>query len=196
MTSKPLEIFKSDNRIVLIKYTIEGISPLLMHKFSDETYNQSKRVAKNMTPREIADQYAYKLPDGELYIPGECIYASIREAGKYHIFEKKKITTGKSTVLPAGMIMIDEFCGLGTKDFEVDSRSAVNGAIGARIISHRPRLDKWKTSFTLQIVMDFFPMNLIDAMICDAGNRCGLLSYRPLNKGYFGRFMIVGKEEV
>lgn len=208
---------KSREKIVLVEYKIEGISPLLMHKFSEETYNQPKSQNNNLTPREVAEKYAYRVrditgneKDMELYIPGYCIYACLIQAGKFHKLGKKQITNAKTTILPAGCLLVDkhpnkhsgygmynsEICGLGTDHFEIDTRSAVNNKTASRIISYRPRLDVWKTSFVVKIDATVFPTSLIDDIVMDAGSKCGLLSFRPLNKGWYGRFMIIGKKEL
>jgi hypothetical protein len=177
-----------------IKYTIQGISALLMHRFSEETYKQSKNANNNLTPREIAEKYLYVMEDGELYIPGDALYHSIMDAGKFHKYGKRMITTAATSLLPSGCIMISEYALLGTKEWEVDSRPAMNNALQARIMCHRPRLDEWQTSFVLQIDPKVFETKLIDQLISDAGSKCGVLSFRPMKKGTFGRYILIGKE--
>lgn len=179
-----------------IKYTIKGLSPLLMHRFVENDLSAKGRNVKNMTPKEIAEKYAYRLENGELYIPGENVYRCLIEGGQFHKYGKKMITNSKSTLLPAGCIMATEKIPLGTKDFEVDSRSAVNNAINARVMTHRPMLRDWELSFCLEIDSKFFDLGLIDNIIIDAGSKCGLGAFRPSKKGCFGRFTLVKKEIV
>lgn len=170
---------------------IQGISPLLMCKCSNETLNGSNRLSKNATPREEAELFAYRLKDNELYIPVECIFASIIGAGKFHKIGKNKITTQKSSLVPAGITIINDACRLGTKDYEVDSRPVTIPSTGGKIIRHRPRLDKWETEFELCVDSGMFSENLVRQLIDDAGLKCGVLSFRPTCKGSFGKFKVI-----
>jgi hypothetical protein len=175
-----------------IKIKIAGVSPLLMCKCSPEALSsEGRRKNKNMTPREEAEGFAYRLPNKELYIPIECMYKCIMAAGAYHKIGKNKITTQKSSLIPAGLFVVSEYCNLGTKDYEVDSRPVVVPATGGRIMRHRPRLDKWTTDFELDIDENMFSEDLVRTLVDDAGSKCGVLSFRPSCKGWFGRFKVV-----
>jgi|SRR5215813_10125722 len=168
---------------------IIGISPLLMHKF-DENDLKSPSKNKNITPIEQAEKFAYKTEDGNLYVPMECIYACLINGGKFSKLGKNKITTLRSSLVPAGINMVDKICLLGTKEFTVDSRAAVNPSTGGRVMVHRPRLDEWKLSFSLDVDTNLFPESAVRTIVDDAGIRVGLLSFRPERKGYFGKFKV------
>jgi hypothetical protein len=174
-----------------IKVTIQGKTPLLMNRFSEEQLESSQNKDKNATPREMAEIFAYRDKNGELCIPGICIFASIIDAGKFSKKGKNKITTMKSSLIPAGVSLEEEECLLGTKEFEVDSRSVVVPATGGRIMRHRPRLDEWKVKFTLEIDKNEFSEKEVRKFVDDAGNKCGLLAYRPNRKGWFGKFDVI-----
>lgn len=181
-----------------IHVTIEGTTPLLMNRFSEENeVKVSSGVSKvavgtRGTPREQAEKKAYKDSDGMLYIPGPNIFACIIQAGKYHKNGKSKVTTLKSSLIPAGMALSKIVCPLGTKDFEVDSRSVVIPATGGRIMAHRPRLDEWSLSFTLEVDEDMFSAEFARLVIDDAGRKIGLGDFRPDRKGPFGKFVVTG----
>ena len=81
---------------------------------------------------------------------------------------------------------------LGTKDFEVDSRSVVSPATGGRIMAHRPRLDEWSLSFTLEVDEDMFSAEFVRLVVDDAGRKIGLGDFRPDRKGPFGKFVVTG----
>lgn len=175
-----------------IKIKIQGISPLLMCKCSPEALSsEGRKKDKNQEPRDEAELYAYRLEKtGELYIPAECVYASIVRAGIYHKIGKNKVTTQKTSLIPAGIFILTETCNLSTKKFEVDSRPVVVPATGGRIMRHRPRLDKWQTEFELDVDENMFSENEVRAFVDDAGSKCGLLAFRPACKGWFGRFKV------
>lgn len=183
-----------------ISCTIEGVTPLLMNRFTEE--NEVKvssgvsavHKGSTGTPREQAAQKAYRDNKGNLYLPGPNIFACIIQAGKYHKNGKSKVTTLKSSLIPAGMAVLEVVLPLNTKDFEVDSRSVVIPANGARIMRHRPRLDQWKLNFTLEVDEVMFDAAFVRLIVEDAGRKVGLGDYRPDRKGPFGKFAIVGWE--
>jgi hypothetical protein len=168
---------------------ITGVSPLLMHRF-DEKNLSSPTKNKNLTPEQIADKFAYKTEEGELYVPMECMYSCLINGGKFSKLGKNKITTMRSSMVPAGINMVNKICLLGTKEFSVDSRAAVNPSTGGRVMVHRPRLEEWKLSFTLDVDTNLFPESAVRTVVDDAGIRIGLLSFRPERKGYFGKFIV------
>ncbi len=179
-----------------VKITIEGTAPLLMNRFTEENEVQVSggtqpafRGAKG-TPREQAESKCYADKAGGLYLPGPNIFAAIIAAGIFHKASKSKLTTQKSSLIPAGLIIEEPVCSLGTRDWEVDSRSVVNPSTHGRIMCHRPRLDKWSCSFTITIDTDMFSPALIRSVIDDAGKKIGLGDYRPARKGPFGRFVV------
>ncbi len=174
---------------MLIKVKIKGKTPLLMCKFAESALNGERD--KNALPREEAELLAYRGKKNNLIIPSHCIFSSIVEAGKHHKLGKNKVTTLKSSLVPAGMSILETECDLGTKEFEVDSRSVVVPATKGRIMRHRPRLDSWKTEFTLDINTSMFSEKFVRKLVDDAGEKCGILAYRPTCKGWFGRFSVI-----
>lgn len=179
-----------------IKVTIEGIAPLLMNRFTEAneiavsggtsvTFRGSKG-----TPREQATSKCYADDKGNLFIPGPNIYSCLIAAGTFHKAGKSKLTTQKTSLIPAGVLIEDLVCPLNTKDWEVDSRSVVIPSTGGRIMCHRPRVDKWSLAFTLDVDATMFSPNLIRSLVDDAGKKIGLGDYRPARKGPFGRFVV------
>lgn len=191
-----------------IQVTIQGIAPLLMNRFTEAaevavsggtavTFKGDKG-----TPREQAAPKRYADQDGNLYLPGTNIFAAIIAAGTFHKAGKSKLTTLKTSLIPAGMLVDDLICPLHDADgqplteWEVDSRSVVIPSTGGRIMCHRPRVDEWRCTFTVDVDTSMFPPNLIRSVIDDAGKKIGLGDYRPARKGPFGRFVVVKWEVV
>lgn len=185
-----------------IKVTIEGISPLLMNRFTEAAEIQvsggtsvTLRGSKG-TPREQAAPKCYADATGDLYIPGPNIYSAIIAAGAFHKAGKSKITTQKTSLVPAGIQVDDLICSLGTDQWEVDSRSVVIPSTGGRIMCHRPRVDQRSLAFTLDVDTSVFDPKLVRALVDDAGKKIGLGDYRPARKGPFGRFVVKRWEEI
>jgi len=181
-----------------IEATISGISPLLMNRFTDEaevatTSGHSPAIGngKRGTPREQAEKTAYRdSKTGRLFLPGPNLFAAIIEAGKFHKIGKNKVTTQKSSLVPAGVVVTDMMISLGTKEFEVDSRRVVNPPTGGAHLRHRARLDKWAGSFTLEVDSDLFSADFVRLLLDDAGKKIGVGDYRPAKRGPFGRFVV------
>lgn len=179
-----------------VQVTIEGVSPLLMNRFTEANEVQvSGGTAVTFkgdrgTPRAQAEPKRYADKDGVLYVPGTNIFAAIVAAGTFHKAGKSKLTTMKSSLIPAGLLLEDLVCSLDTKEWEVDSRSVVIPSTGGRIMCHRPRVDRWSCSFTLDVDTAMFSPSLVRAVVDDAGKKIGLGDYRPARKGPFGRFVV------
>ncbi len=194
-----------------IKVTISGTTPLLMNRFHEAaevavsggttvTFKGDKG-----TPREQAEVKRYSDEQGRLYIPGPNIFACIIAAGTFHKAGKSKLTTLRTSLIPAGVMVDDLVCNLIDADgnplteWEVDSRSVVIPATGGRIMCHRPRVDAWSAMFTLDVDTTMFSPALVRAVVDDAGKKIGLGDFRPARKGPFGRFVVshwdVQKEE-
>ena len=179
-----------------VSVTIQGMTPLLMNRFT-EASEVAVGSGTSVTfkgdpgsPRNQADPKCYKDDEGNLFIPGPNIFACLIEAGKFHKSGKSKLTTLKSSIIPAGVMVEELICSLGTKDWEVDSRSVVNPSTGGRRMCHRPRLDDWTCEFTVDIDDTMFSPDLIRLIVDDAGKKVGLGDYRPTRKGPFGRFVV------
>lgn len=179
-----------------IHVTIEGISPLLMNRFNEDAEVKvssgisAVSIGTKGSPREQAAKKTYSDNEGNLYIPGPNIFSCLIQAGKFRKNGKTKVTTTKSSLIPAGMVLQEVVCPLGTKDFEVDSRSVVIPATGGRIMAHRPRLDDWRLSFTLEVDEAIFSAEFVRLLVDDAGCKVGLGDFRPDRKGPFGKFVV------
>lgn len=185
-----------------VKISIQGITPLLMNRFTE--VNEVKvsggisavSISGKGTPREQATAKSYSDEMGNLFIPGPNIFSCLVAAGKFHKTGKSKITTIKSSLIPAGIAIQEVVCSLNTKEFEVDSRSVVIPSTGGRIMCHRPRLDEWELSFVLEVDTDMFDLKTVRLLMDDAGKKVGLGDFRPDRKGPFGRFTVVEFKEL
>jgi len=185
-----------------ITTVIQGITPLLMNRFTEAnevavsggtavTFRGDKG-----TPRQQAEPKRYAGADGHLYIPGPNIFAALIAAGTFQKAGKSKLTTMKTSLIPAGVMVDDLICSLITEngepitEWEVDSRSVVIPSTGGRIMCHRPRIDAWCATFTLTVDTGMFSPGLVRSLMDDAGKKIGLGDYRPQRKGPFGRFVV------
>jgi hypothetical protein len=69
-------------------------------------------------------------------------------------------------------------------------RTAVTSR-GDRVPIYRPRFDKWSLTFPIHLLYpETFGEDLLRRVIDHAGQKIGLLSFRPERKGGFGMFRV------
>lgn len=188
----------------MITYQIEiqGESPLLCNRFTEEAMEKLSKgsssaitIGNRGTPRDQAEKKLYGTIEQPV-IPGPNLYRSIVDAGRFHKAGKVQVTTVKSSLVPAGIWMVEIECPIRNPDnsspqWEVDQRSVVNPATGGRMLCCRPRFDSWRIAFTLQVDESMFDEKIVRVLVDDAGQKIGLGDFRPARKGPFGRFKVI-----
>lgn len=178
-----------------IQVTIKGVTPLLMARFSPEMLAPKKKN-KEETIAQIAESNAYRNEEGKLFVPGQNIFRSLMEGGRYVKEGKRAITNTKNSILCAAGDLVEKECILDVQEYEILSMSAVNNAIKARIMTHKPMFKNWRLSFTLLMDQELLSSNKIKECILSAGKRVGLGSFRPDCKGTYGKYEIETYEVV
>ena len=139
---------------------------------------------------KMAEKLAYKKESGELYIPSTAIKGSIINASSF-----KKI--GKYSAKPliaGGVFIIEQEIGLGVKKYDLDTRTVVIKK--SRVVKSRPTLKDWKVAFELQYNENLIGNSeIIKQLLVEAGQRVGLLDFRPQKNGSFGMFEVTKWEE-
>ena len=176
-----------------VKVEITGISPLLMNNpismiESSET-SMSSRTAK-IDHKKEAEKLLYKSKNGNLYIPATAIKGSMIGAASY-----KKIGKYAAKPMIAGGIFISpQEVDLGTKKYDIDLRTVVIQR--ARVVKARPMLETWKASFEISYNDKLIgSSDIIKTILSEAGERVGLLDFRPQKLGDFGRFEVTKWQE-
>lgn len=179
-----------------IAVEITGVSPLLVNRFheaaQEAVQNGTSQVvkARKGAPRDQCVVKLYTSPDGKPIIPGPNVFAAIIEAGKFLKAGKSKVTTTRSSLVPAGISLLELELPLMPGKWEPDSRAVVIPATQGRQMCHRPRFDEWRAKFTLQIDTDMFNADTVRELVDLAGSRVGVGDFRPSRKGPFGRFKV------
>lgn len=175
-----------------IDVEITGTSPLLMAspKSMLEPTEKVKSAVKEHVPEKEAEKLAYRNEKGKLYVPSTAIKGTILAAAS-----RKKV--GKFALKPfiaASMKILEREIILPVQKYDIFTTTAVlnNGGKKSRILVSRPVFNDWKLNFT--IVYDDKTLSDPDAMIKDvleeAGQRVGILAWRPANNGEYGCFKI------
>lgn len=186
-----------------IQIRISGTTPILLNRFTDEAAmastsgTRAATVGGKGTPREQAEKKLYlSETNGVPIIPSPNLFRCIIDAGKYFKAGKAKITTVKSSLIPA-CLAIEEF-ELPIESptpWEVDIRAVRIPSTGGRILAHRPCFHDWKLQFTLVLDTEMMDSKLLREIIDAAGKRIGLGDFRPDCKGPFGKFVVERWEE-
>jgi len=174
-----------------IEVEITGTSALLMNSPNAmlDPKPVTKSKLKEYIPEVEAEKCAYRTSKGKLYVPTTALKGTLMNGAAW-----KK--SGKFALKPliAGSTRIYSKTGngeviLSNQKYTIDIRTVVIQR--ARVAKARPKIEDWKLDFMieyneLQILSD----EIIKDSLADAGQRVGLLDFRPQKGGEFGTFKI------
>ena len=187
-----------------IAITIEGVTPLLVNKFTDAAAQAatsgtrgSSAGADRGTPREIAEAKLYTDDQGRFVVPQPNLLRCLVDGGSFHKVGKKQLTTKENSLIYA----CADIAGLSIpirhkQPWCVDIRPIVIPSTKGRILCPRPRFDDWSLDFELILDTDIIGPNLIRKVLDDSGKKIGLGDFRPARKGPFGKFTVVHWTEI
>lgn len=183
--------------LIRIDIKIEGTTPLLMNRFTDEAQRaategtRSSIVGDRGTAKEQAERKVYT-HDGVIGIPQPNLFRCFIDAGKFFKNGRSKITTQKTSLIPACLEIEGMFLPLEmAEDWQVDTRPVRIPATGGRILAHRPMFEKWALTFETQLDTSMIGEKMFREIVDAAGKRIGLGDFRPDTKGPFGKFVVV-----
>jgi hypothetical protein len=185
-----------------IQVTIEGKTPLLMHRFTDEAQlsatsgTRASTVGEMGTPREQAEKALYTDEQERVGIPQPNLFRALIDAGKFFKAGRSKVTTQKSSLIPACLEIEELFILLDHREpWTVDTRPVRIPSTGGRILRHRPMFNDWRLAFTLTLDTDVMSAKLLREIVDAAGKRIGLGDFRPDCKGPYGKFVVTSWSE-
>lgn len=169
-----------------IAVTVKSLSPLLMHSFP----LVSIEALEKKPVEEQAELAAYRDPETrDLYVPATNVQRCFIAGATYSKGKGRgSLQKNAAACLLVGPV---ERLSLGVQSFVVDSRPVVIPATKGRVLRHRPRLDAWTLSFSLDYDETLLTETQVRRIVDDSGSRVGLLDFRPEKKGPFGRFVVV-----
>lgn len=172
---------------------VVGSTPYMQHRMDDTKLTEWLKLRGNILEPEISEPeqkaifHSYVDKDGKFYIPNEHFKQCFLNGGK-NVKGKVGATTKSLKQVVAGMWFIRPFNIPFRKFDEIDSRSAVNQNVKARVMVHRPKWNEWQCEFELHIDEPNMTIETIKEIIRIGGNHVGVGSYRPEHAGEFGRF--------
>ena len=184
-----------------IEVEIRGTSPLLIHRFSEDS-EQAKSTRHTMVqtrnPREEAKKVAYIAEDGTFFFSAFSIPGCMGSAGSNHKMRGSRKSM-RFVVPSAVRVTVEAITILNgdgpAKDFVVDARPVTIPATKGRIMRYRPRFDCWGAKFSL--LVDETQLSIDDAhtLLNEAGIGIGIGDFRPEKRGPFGCFRVTKFEE-
>jgi hypothetical protein len=183
----------------IVKATIQGTAPILLHN-PQQMNTQSDGKKKIPTPAEEALIGCYWTDDKHLGFPAINIHRSmVSAAGAFR--------AGKLSMTPyiAGGIEVQPeivpFYTLNDKgkkepitEYLIDTRRAVVQRQG--IMRSRARIPKgWMLTFEITVSEEDLPqktsLDMLKAILAEAGRRIGIGDFRPQKTGPFGKFVVI-----
>jgi len=190
-----------------IKVVLEGIGRgLLMHKFCINSYENpiKKNSTNKLSPEEEAEKVAYRIEPsnnsekGQLCLPAEHFIGALISAGANF----KQVGKGKKTykgALSGYLDVYPDYVGLTNpngaplQEYKIDSRPVCIRATKGRIIRHRPLIEAgWRAEFTMVISDDSISLEVIRAILEEAGKSKCVGDFRPR----FGQFRVISAEKI
>lgn len=167
---------------------VEGSAALLFHRWSVDGIATKAAAAKGSKAKKEDDleSYVYRTAGGNLALPSEYFRMSAINAAK---FKQDPRSPRKSAMdlFKAGIVILDELCDLGAKDWDyIDRRRVMIQRNG--ITRCRPALQSgWKCKLNLQVLLpEYISPTLLNETIQASGRLIGVGDFRPT----FGRFQV------
>ena len=169
-----------------VKVTIEGIAPLLMHRYPIEEAGEIKRKGEIPSHEEECERALYKNEEG-CYFPSSWINAMLVQAGS-------KFRKGRTTyrdIMKTVIVEPDEIPLLkkdGKRYETYDEKLVVPVVVQRqRIVRARPRFNNWKASFEIEFDEKLVKPEDMKAIFNLGGSTIGIGDWRPK----YGRFEVV-----
>lgn len=171
--------------------TVEGVVPILFHRWSVESVATKAKAAKGSAAKKSDDveSYVYRTEDGEIAIPGEYLRAAICSPSGAAKYRQDPRSPRKSALdlYRAALIVETELATLGVKDWDyLDQRRVTVQRAG--ITRSRPAmLAGWTATFDMTVVLpEYVPPADLRDVLYNAGRLVGLGDFRPT----YGRFHV------
>lgn len=172
--------------------TVEGVAPILFHRWSCEDVEAKAGAAKGSKAKkeDNVESYMYRDVEGFISVPGEYVRQSIIEAAKYRQDPRSPRKSARD-LFKAAIISLTDLASTGAREPDyLDRRRCC--VMRAGVTRVRPALNAgWKATFQLMVqVPEYISPATLNSVIADAGRLVGIGDFRPS----FGRFNVVNFE--
>lgn len=189
-----------------ISVKLKSVTQYMQHRMDDQKLEQWEKsrgaIIENFgTADELerkAMYHSYIDKEGRFFIPAEHFKQCFIKGGGTVKGKVGNQTKSMKNVVAGQWRLIESGYPLPVFT-EVDSRSAVNRNVKARVMVHRPKWESWVADLTIELDEDpksKLSLETISDIIKNGGRYLGIGSYRPEHTGEFGRFEIAEIKEL
>ena len=181
---------------MLIRVTIEGITPLIIDKFTNEVLEtrtpQTTNKKTELTPLEQATLKLYRYKDGRPYLPAVYLFRAIIDAGRFIKMGKRQLSTRDETIVPSFLSLVGIDYPIESREgWRVDARGIVNQKTKDRVLAYRPIFDDWQVTFMIDLDTSEGRISTARELVDRAGRAIGIGVMRPSRKGGYGQFKVI-----
>ena len=171
----------------IVTVGIEGVCPLIFHRWNCEAVEAKSKAAKGSKAKKSDDieSYLYRNGSNQVCLPGEYIRQSIIHAAK---FKQDPRSPRKSAMdlFKAALVCLTELTPVGDNPDFIDQRRVTVQRNG--ITRLRPAMKTgWKAEIDIMVnIPEYVSPTLLHQVLGDAGRLVGVGNFRPT----YGRFAI------
>lgn len=178
----------------LMTFGIKGVSPLIMHKWSEKALAmmRGKHAGKKTKERSVRDpeneakEATYVTADGQIGIPGMAFKSALVSAAHKDIGVEK-------TLVRKALFLVTEDPG---KVLPIEGsppivrEDSVRVGMGSADLRYRPEFREWTCAITLEVDAQLLQAKDVLSLVDRAGFGVGICEWRPEKGGEYGRFCV------
>jgi hypothetical protein len=181
-------------RFCILHCIIKGQTPLLMNKFDDGIFDELDKKYSNKKEKVSIEQECENKThyiDKDLGVVGFPA-SGIKKALSAYVRGLKMTNTFPGTTIDRGLRVLGENGELVRINYskKLCNRMTGSNQKGNAIITNRPEFRDWSAELKIQYNPDIITKEQIMAILNPAGISIGIGSYRPVNNGNYGTFLV------
>jgi len=181
-------------RFCILHCIIKGQTPLLMNKFDDGIFDELDKKYSNKKEKVSIEQECENKThyiDKDLGVVGFPA-SGIKKALSAYVRGLKMTNTFPGTTIDRGLRVLGENGELVRINYskKLCNRMTGSNQKGNAIITNRPEFRDWSAELKIQYNPDIITKEQIMAILNPTGISIGIGSYRPVNNGNYGTFLV------
>jgi hypothetical protein len=172
--------------------TIEGKAAFLFHRYNVEEVEAKSAAPKNSKAKktDAIESYVYRLPNGNLGIPGEYLRMAIINAARFQQ-DPRSPRKCAMDLYKAAVLTLTEYADLGRSEWDYEDKRRVVVQRSAVPRTRPALLPGWTVTFDFMVqTPEYISPALLNETIQAAGRLVGIGDFRPT----YGRFVVTNFE--
>jgi hypothetical protein len=172
-----------------VTVTIEGVTPILFHRWSTEEVAEKAKAPKNSAVKKTdnLETMVYRTEAGHLALPSEYLRASLVQAARF-FQDPRSPRKSLMDLAKAAFVISPLLADLGQDTWDYVDRRRVMVQRNA-VTRERPALrEGWRATFTVELLLpEYLGDRLLYELLTAAGRFVGVGDFRPT----YGRFRVI-----